>query len=235
LSAILVNNADLALLIGDLNTEEKEVGYRILRSRAQLLDAYKEAESSDPCGVTCHSPTNVYGQPNDSIRNTFPNGIRIDYILYKANRERNVDVKCLAYKNCLGRVEGSLLNYSDHEGIYTEFKITKDAADVKTRNEIKHVETTSHDDLKMALSIIQRKYESLNVTYFKLFVVLALSLLLFFMCNEFHIIYLVMLKNFVSLFVFTLAFIYLGYLKPWERKSLYNMTCTLRKFLLESK
>ncbi len=37
-------------------------------------------------GSTCHSKSNVYGQPCDAIKTAFPNGIRIDYVLYKNKR-----------------------------------------------------------------------------------------------------------------------------------------------------
>ena len=35
----------------------------------------------------------------------------------------DVDIKCAAYEKCLGRIQTLDKHYSDHEGVYAEFKI----------------------------------------------------------------------------------------------------------------
>lgn len=80
-------SADMTLLLGDLNTCDFEKGYKLLRHHTNLLDAFKEkpdaSKNETSFFETCHSKTNVYGQTSSAIRAAFPNGIRIDYILYR--------------------------------------------------------------------------------------------------------------------------------------------------------
>ena len=234
--------ADLAILLGDLNTEEREVGYRVLRARAELLDAFKEADAlpgpAELRGITCHSPANVYGQPNDDIRNTFPHGIRIDYILYKA--KSGVDVKCLEYKSCMGRVPScdEELNYSDHEGIFAAFKISREAT-ATSKTKAKHVEASSLDDLKMAHQIVLQKYNQMALTYVKVALLLFACFVLFFSLNtalvDFELLLLVQVKNFVAMALASALFAYLVFFMPCERKSLYSMTCILQEFIRNMK
>ena len=91
-------------------------------------------------GITCNAKSNVYSSnanPNDAAR--------IDYILFKNQSgelkiignfflifskrslilNKELDVKCVDYRNCLGRIPNVNLNYSDHEGVYGEFQIKK--------------------------------------------------------------------------------------------------------------
>jgi hypothetical protein len=39
--------------------------------------------------------------------------------------EKEYDVKVVEYKNVLGKIPDNHLNYSDHEGVYSEFEIRK--------------------------------------------------------------------------------------------------------------
>ena len=145
-------SAHMSLLLGDLNTCDYETGYKMLRHHSSMLDAFREKQNFNKSledlpdlGSTCHVKSNVYGQTCSEIKSAFPNGIRIDYILFRSkngnfiyidNRIKiikvnysiftiyqDVDVKCLSCKNCFGRIEGKNLNYSDHEGVQAEFEI----------------------------------------------------------------------------------------------------------------
>lgn len=39
------------------------------------------------------------------------------------------DIKCVAYEKCMGRIESFEKNYSDHEGVYAEFKLNTASQD----------------------------------------------------------------------------------------------------------
>lgn len=75
----------MSLLLGDLNTCDNEVGYKMLRHQASLLDAFKEKqnfEKDEQDGSTCYAKSNIYGQTTKALKSAFPDGVRIDYILY---------------------------------------------------------------------------------------------------------------------------------------------------------
>ena len=72
-------------------------------------------------GATCYSTSNYYNQKPTNIKSVYPNGIRIDFILYK--NQLDFDMQCIESKCCFGKIPNSALNYSDHEGVSAEFQI----------------------------------------------------------------------------------------------------------------
>lgn len=83
------SSADLVLLMGDLNLEPHELGFKIIKENLALFDAFKESLNpyiSDPIGATCYSPSNYYVSKTD--QKLYPQGIRIDHVLYKHNKSK---------------------------------------------------------------------------------------------------------------------------------------------------
>lgn len=94
-------------------------------------------------GETCNVKNNSYKPPAD-VLSAFPDGCRIDYILYKHNESnifkpylvklktdsfkcafKEIHVDCLECKTCFSKIpEHSYLSYSDHEGVYGQFQIS---------------------------------------------------------------------------------------------------------------
>lgn len=67
------------VLAGDLNTEPGDLAYRILIVASGLHETYNETENGPCCTNECS--TNSYTP--DSLKESAPNGKRIDYILYR--------------------------------------------------------------------------------------------------------------------------------------------------------
>ncbi|KAM4797238.1 sphingomyelin phosphodiesterase 2 [Rhinophrynus dorsalis] len=80
------SGSDVVLLGGDLNMHPDDLGTKLLREWTELKDAYTEcAEYEGPPGGCTLLPTNPYTE-SEELRN-FPQGIRIDYIMYKTDPE----------------------------------------------------------------------------------------------------------------------------------------------------
>ncbi|KAL4233259.1 Sphingomyelin phosphodiesterase 2 [Mactra antiquata] len=109
-------SADLSLLCGDLNLEPVDLGYKMICNNAGMKDSWLEKKSSiteDKGGNTCDCPSNSY--VDDKHKDRYPDGKRIDYILYKSGN--NCDAVIEECNVTLGRIPGKLFNYSDHEAV----------------------------------------------------------------------------------------------------------------------
>lgn len=76
--------------------------------------------------MTCHLKENCY-QTGQSIQKAFPDGIRIDYILFRSNNKSTLRANCVDCDQCFGKINPYVnggLNYSDHEGVYAEFSLS---------------------------------------------------------------------------------------------------------------
>ncbi|XP_028925195.1 sphingomyelin phosphodiesterase 2 [Ornithorhynchus anatinus] len=102
--------ADVVLLCGDLNMHPEDVGCRLLRRWTGLLDAFCETKSFEGCqrGYTL-VPENYFVNPKEL--GPFPEGIRIDYVLFKASSE--LHISCETLRTTTGRST----SYSDHEAL----------------------------------------------------------------------------------------------------------------------
>nr|XP_032804820.1 sphingomyelin phosphodiesterase 2 isoform X1 [Petromyzon marinus]XP_032804821.1 sphingomyelin phosphodiesterase 2 isoform X1 [Petromyzon marinus]XP_032804822.1 sphingomyelin phosphodiesterase 2 isoform X2 [Petromyzon marinus] len=107
--------ANVVLLGGDLNMHPGDLGNRLLRSVAGLTDSYEKAQNyegpQDGCTLL---PQNCFTCKNELA--TFPNGIRIDYILYKG--VAGFSMSCEAVHTTTGKsIDGQGLPLSDHESV----------------------------------------------------------------------------------------------------------------------
>ncbi|XP_014661829.1 PREDICTED: putative neutral sphingomyelinase isoform X2 [Priapulus caudatus] len=117
-------NADVTILAGDLNLEPTQVGYKVIRSHAQLQDAWLASENKmnnhDESGQTCDTVHNTY-----SAGGTNP--VRIDHIMYSCNP--NIGIRCMDVQLPLGIVPGHQISYSDHEALLAVLRISNDKTD----------------------------------------------------------------------------------------------------------
>ncbi|XP_007484485.1 sphingomyelin phosphodiesterase 2 isoform X2 [Monodelphis domestica] len=75
--------ADVVLLSGDLNSHPGDVGYRLIKEWIGLDDSYLETQDFQGCEDGCTMvPNNCF--VNSKEMESFPRGVRIDYILFKA-------------------------------------------------------------------------------------------------------------------------------------------------------
>ncbi|KAE8623402.1 hypothetical protein XENTR_v10005592 [Xenopus tropicalis] len=77
------NNSDVVVLAGDLNMHPGDLGVKLVREWTGLKDSYLECTEYEgpPDGCTL-IPSNPFTDPQE-LKN-FPQGIRIDYIMYKS-------------------------------------------------------------------------------------------------------------------------------------------------------
>lgn len=118
-------DADLTLVLGDLNLEPTDLGHKLILANANLKDSWVERRDlvgralgrfspdiilifliiqavpsdSDPHGNTCEVPANSYVSKASLV--DWPNGKRIDYILYSSKKgNKNTDVFKLLRLHC---------------------------------------------------------------------------------------------------------------------------------------
>lgn len=115
-------DCSLQILAGDLNTEPGDLAYRVLLSMSKMKDAYllKPSQFSG----THENVYNTY--TNGEISSKKPEGIRIDYVLFRENQ----DISCVVEEYdlpWLEKITDSNLNisFSDHEAVHTLFTINK--------------------------------------------------------------------------------------------------------------
>lgn len=134
--------ADLTILAGDFNADPDGQFFNLVSRLGGLSDAYSTAENqlthpsllkprdgrhhSLDTGETCGLPSNSY--TSKSSLNKFPNGRRLDYILYRlpiATSESS-RVRVLIYSRPLPcRIPsefGKAVSYSDHEAVAATFQ-----------------------------------------------------------------------------------------------------------------
>ncbi|XP_053248885.1 sphingomyelin phosphodiesterase 2 isoform X2 [Podarcis raffonei] len=114
--------ADVVLLGGDLNMHPEDVGIRLLRGWAGLRDSFIAAEKVEggEDGSTL-LPTNCFTSKKE-LR-CYPQGIRIDYILYKGLS--HYEVKCNRHETTTGTAPNKDIPYSDHEAVIATLSVNK--------------------------------------------------------------------------------------------------------------
>lgn len=115
-------DCSLQILAGDLNTEPGNLAYRVLLSTAKMKDAFVQNPSS--FSGTHEYVYNTY--TSGEISSKKPEGIRIDYVLFRENQEIDcvVDTYELPW---LEKIPDPNLNvsFSDHEAVHASFTIQK--------------------------------------------------------------------------------------------------------------
>ncbi|XP_067913115.1 sphingomyelin phosphodiesterase 2-like [Heterodontus francisci] len=115
--------ADVTVLGGDLNMHPCDLGNRLLQCYTGMKDSFLETEKFEGCedGYTLLSQ-NCFASVSDS--QSFPAGIRIDYVLYKGSR--GFPVKCEHLTTTSGTAPGKSIPYSDHEAVCATLSVQKD-------------------------------------------------------------------------------------------------------------
>ncbi|NWU89905.1 NSMA phosphodiesterase, partial [Upupa epops] len=114
--------ADVVLLGGDLNMHPQDVGIRLLRGCTGLRDAFAEAAHFEGCEDGCTLiPKNCFTIKTELL--PFPQGIRIDYILYKA--VSSFTVQCEELRTTTGTAPGMDIPFSDHEAVMATLHIQR--------------------------------------------------------------------------------------------------------------
>ncbi|XP_061488478.1 sphingomyelin phosphodiesterase 2 [Rhineura floridana] len=114
--------ADVVVLGGDLNMHPEDVGIRLLRGWAGLRDSFIAAEKVEGChdGSTL-VPANCFTSKKEL--QCYPQGIRIDYILYKGLAQ--YEVKCSSHATTTGTAPNKDIPYSDHEAVIATLSVDK--------------------------------------------------------------------------------------------------------------
>jgi len=110
----------LQILAGDLNTEPGDLAYRVLLSASKMKDSFVQKPSA--FSGTHEYVYNTY--TSGEISSVKPEGIRIDYVLYRDNHDYECTVETYELP-LLGRIPELNISYSDHEAVHTKFTITK--------------------------------------------------------------------------------------------------------------
>ena len=135
-------------------------------------------------GATCYAKTNSY----DTKPTVFPDGVRIDYVLYKCARPHQI--QCLDYRTCFGKIPADARgrNYSDHEGVSVEFALNLHA-NSSADNQHHKPSSSSHPDVTYyhyARNVLERALHTetaaffLNPSFWLFLACLGISLLLVF-------------------------------------------------------
>ncbi|CAO1362853.1 unnamed protein product [Diamesa tonsa] len=128
----------MQVLAGDLNTEPGDLAYRILLSVSRMSDSFVKNKSNFT--GTHEYSYNTYATMELSKVN--PEGIRIDYILYRGNKDFECEVE--AYElPLLDKIPDINISYSDHEAVHSKISIkprairrTAEFEEIGTKEEI---------------------------------------------------------------------------------------------------
>lgn len=110
----------MQILAGDLNTEPGDLAYRILLSTAKMKDSFQQKPSRFK--GTHEYAYNTYTSGAISEKN--PEGIRIDYVLFRGNENLNVEVDEYELP-LLDKIPELNISYSDHESVHVRFTISE--------------------------------------------------------------------------------------------------------------
>jgi hypothetical protein len=151
---------------------------------------------------------------------------------------KELDVKCVEYRNCLGRIPNVNLNYSDHEGVYGEFQIKEMhpgnismffehnvlscSLKFNLKGMTKQINDTIEPNIEFfsdAQSKIQKHANTIKNHQYFLAIIALLCVLFAFNFNELNFVF-VFLKNLVFSFVFFYSSLSMIFVKTIEKKNL---------------
>lgn len=148
------SDCSIQILAGDLNTEPGDLAYRILLSTASLKDAFVQKPID-------YSGTHEYiynSYTNQGIEGKNAKGIRIDYVLYRENKEFHCEVENYELP-FLEKIPELNISYSDHEAVHAKFSITeKKSSFVETDQMIKD----NIKNLKECITTCNQSLKNLN-------------------------------------------------------------------------
>ncbi|XP_043516780.1 putative neutral sphingomyelinase [Frieseomelitta varia] len=139
---------DSVILGGDLNTEPKDLAYKIICGVAGLADAC--SSSSNNLG-TIECANNSY--TNSKLARNFSEGKRIDHILYQGSK--NVKIEITNFQHPFPkRVPYKDFSYSDHEAVMATFKFSP--------GESETINTDVKDLIKEAINICETSLKNIR-------------------------------------------------------------------------
>lgn len=149
------SDCSLQILAGDLNTEPMDLAYRVLLSTSGLKDAFLQ-KPIEHFG-THEAANNTYTSQKIDKKN--PQGIRIDYILYRANDEFSCEVEKYDLP-FIDKIEDLNISYSDHEAVLTKFRVfSKENSLNKQRDQN---ETDNIKNLKECIATCNQSLKNLD-------------------------------------------------------------------------
>ncbi|CAK9809840.1 Putative neutral sphingomyelinase [Anthophora quadrimaculata] len=136
---------DSVILAGDLNAESQDLAYKIICGIADLTDACSTSlinMGTNECAGNSYT--------SSKLARTFPEGKRIDYILYQSKNNVKIEVtnfqhpfpKLVPYKN---------FSYSDHEAIMATLKFSpgeSQSANIDVKESLKEAVNICETSLK---------------------------------------------------------------------------------------
>ncbi|KOC66175.1 Putative neutral sphingomyelinase [Habropoda laboriosa] len=142
------SGADSAILAGDLNAEPKDLAYRIICGVAGLVDAC--SNNLRNLG-TNECANNSY--TSSKLARTFPEGKRIDHILYQSTK--NIKIEVTNFQHPFPkRVPDKDFSFSDHEAIMATFKFSS--------GEFQPTNIDIKDSLKEAVNICETSLKNVR-------------------------------------------------------------------------
>ena len=113
-------DCSLQILAGDLNTEPGDLAYRMLLSTSKMKDSFVQKPSQ--FSGTHEYVYNTY--TSGKISSKKPEGIRIDYILFREHQDYECEVEEYELP-LMENIPEFNISYSDHEAVHSKIKISR--------------------------------------------------------------------------------------------------------------
>lgn len=136
---------DSVILGGDLNTEPKDLAYKIICGVAGLADACSNNLGTIECANNSYT--------SSKLARTFSEGKRIDHILYQGSK--NVKIEITNFQHPFPkRVPYKDFSYSDHEAVMATFKFSSGESEI--------INTDVKDLIKEAINICETSLKNIR-------------------------------------------------------------------------
>ncbi|KAK1121835.1 hypothetical protein K0M31_010147 [Melipona bicolor] len=136
---------DSVILGGDLNTEPKDLAYKIICGVAGLADACSNNLGTIECANNSYT--------SSKLARTFSEGKRIDHILYQGSK--NVKIEITNFQHPFPkRVPYKDFSYSDHEAVMATFKFSPGESEI--------INTDVKDLIKEAINICETSLKNIR-------------------------------------------------------------------------
>ncbi|UJR30495.1 hypothetical protein I4U23_018027 [Adineta vaga] len=227
------DTTDLAILLGDLNLNNDDLGFKLIRGILQFNDSFLQRINKDifdptvgNSGKTCDLLDNPYVIPHPYQGE----GERIDYILYQT---QNNNVKCIEAYPTLHKVpnHSTNLHYSDHLAVYALLEIEKKNSNQKMifDKNSQSMDEETRNNLRSACIIVEESIQRIQRhRLFCLLIVIFLTFIIFSfngnpLSNGYVFTILIILKNLFSLLGLAVCIWFIGLGKPVERNALISI------------
>nr|XP_018898926.1 PREDICTED: putative neutral sphingomyelinase [Bemisia tabaci]XP_018898927.1 PREDICTED: putative neutral sphingomyelinase [Bemisia tabaci]XP_018898928.1 PREDICTED: putative neutral sphingomyelinase [Bemisia tabaci]XP_018898929.1 PREDICTED: putative neutral sphingomyelinase [Bemisia tabaci] len=168
---ITSQNADLAILAGDLNSQPSQLSYQLILTNSNMCDASEQANESE---------LGTFNHTRNSYRNLkYQVDQKIDHILYKICSPHKVQF--LSYAQPLSDlVSNESFSHSDHEAITATFRLSQPSGDFSD-SFVEEENKLQHEYLEEAIMICESALRKLNkdkAWYYGAVTVIFIALLL---------------------------------------------------------